>query len=430
MNLKHDEKRRRIGLFFGAGASFELGMPLVAHLTAEFKGYYSPEHLRKLNTGWEAQGYGYSSTFIEEIISVLQRKEMNYENILGYLQTQVNRRENGLARDYHTMHQQMLEIVYELLYIRQIRNLRYIVQGLPPFMGIQHFANVSSPLWIFSLNHDVLAEILLHQCGIAFRDGFWAGAPVEIPFQLGGRTHTLFADTITATDIAKMKLNLFKVGERGVNLIKLHGSVNTFTVFDGQDICRLRPFTNSLEGYLTSLFIVNKHVQNSMGEQRIHPTNELVYKDSSGAIQFLRKTILAGAYKFENRFQQTLPQEWLNVFRAQIGYIDELIVIGYSFGDTHIDHIIRDWLGFASSRTLTVVDPAGKQLSPYFSHLSPQISYVRKSAGEYFAGFRNTPLNIFKKAELFQRSLLRPFIEYQASKKHHNQRAGWTPKSG
>jgi hypothetical protein len=37
-----------VGLFLGAGASFELGMPLVWHLTAEFKGYFTPDHVREL----------------------------------------------------------------------------------------------------------------------------------------------------------------------------------------------------------------------------------------------------------------------------------------------------------------------------------------------------------------------------------------------
>ena len=52
-----------IGLFLGAGASFELGMPLVRGLTGEFKGYFTPEHLRELNAGWRQQGGGYGKTF-------------------------------------------------------------------------------------------------------------------------------------------------------------------------------------------------------------------------------------------------------------------------------------------------------------------------------------------------------------------------------
>lgn len=75
----------RVGLLLGAGASYELGMPLVAHLTGEFKGYFTPTHLRELNSGWCAQGGGYDKTVIDSIIALLQRSDLNYENILGFL---------------------------------------------------------------------------------------------------------------------------------------------------------------------------------------------------------------------------------------------------------------------------------------------------------------------------------------------------------
>ena len=47
-----------VGLILGAGASFELGMPLVWNLTGEFKGYLTPDHVRELNAGWKRQGGG------------------------------------------------------------------------------------------------------------------------------------------------------------------------------------------------------------------------------------------------------------------------------------------------------------------------------------------------------------------------------------
>jgi hypothetical protein len=40
-----------VGLFLGAGASFELGMPLVWHLTEELRGYLTPDNVRELNAG-------------------------------------------------------------------------------------------------------------------------------------------------------------------------------------------------------------------------------------------------------------------------------------------------------------------------------------------------------------------------------------------
>jgi hypothetical protein len=43
------------GLFLGAGASVEVGMPLVEELTEKLKNEHTPDKLRGLNAGWRAQ---------------------------------------------------------------------------------------------------------------------------------------------------------------------------------------------------------------------------------------------------------------------------------------------------------------------------------------------------------------------------------------
>src|SRR5579885_2346876 len=82
---------QEIGLLIGAGASFELGMPLVSHLTGEFKGYFTSAHLRQLNARWRQQGGGCDDSVIELIIDLLNRHDLHYENILGCLQTMARR---------------------------------------------------------------------------------------------------------------------------------------------------------------------------------------------------------------------------------------------------------------------------------------------------------------------------------------------------
>ncbi len=80
-----------VGLFLGAGASYELGMPLVWPLTYELTGWLVPEHLRALNAGWQSQGAGLPAEVIDDLAAVLARTDMHYESILGYLQTQATR---------------------------------------------------------------------------------------------------------------------------------------------------------------------------------------------------------------------------------------------------------------------------------------------------------------------------------------------------
>jgi hypothetical protein len=46
-----------------------------------------------------------------------------------------------------------------------------------------------------------------------------------------------------------------------------------------------------------------------------------------------------------------------SVFQNQLAEADELIVIGYSFRDIHINESIADWFNYGSARKITVVDP-------------------------------------------------------------------------
>jgi hypothetical protein len=61
----------RTGLFLGAGASYEIGMPLVWDLTAKLKNCFTPERLHEFNSSWRAQGGGYPEVVIDDLARIL-----------------------------------------------------------------------------------------------------------------------------------------------------------------------------------------------------------------------------------------------------------------------------------------------------------------------------------------------------------------------
>lgn len=77
--------KKLTGLFLGAGASYEAGLPVVLELTSEIRDWLTPEKLRDLNKGWRSQGTGYSDEVIEDFSSVLAMPDAHYENMPGYL---------------------------------------------------------------------------------------------------------------------------------------------------------------------------------------------------------------------------------------------------------------------------------------------------------------------------------------------------------
>ena len=161
------------GLLLGAGASYDLGMPLLKELTHELKSWLTPEKLRSLNLHWRRGGPGvdFPDDVIENLASVLDREDMHYENILGFLQTQ-SRRHSGEAQSYDGLYQFLSGIIYALLQERHLRNVDYIERNIRYLDGIKSFAEENAPLWIFSLNHDLIIECFAADVGIPIKSGF------------------------------------------------------------------------------------------------------------------------------------------------------------------------------------------------------------------------------------------------------------------
>lgn len=160
-----------IGLFLGAGASYEAGIPLVWELTSEIKNWLTPEKIRTLNAGWRSQGGGHPDAVIDDLASVLQRDDLHYENILGYLEVQVDR-QNHLRQEYAGLYSWMVELVYQLLYYRQVNNDEYLENHLKFYEGFRILADNSRPLWVFSLNHDLIVEAIAAKFSIPVHNGF------------------------------------------------------------------------------------------------------------------------------------------------------------------------------------------------------------------------------------------------------------------
>lgn len=66
-----------------------------------------------------------------------------------------------------------------------------------------------------------------------------------------------------------------------------------------------------------------------------------------------------------------------------INYVSNLVCIGYSFEDIHVNNVVRRWLELTSDRRLEIVDPTRDVVPSDFRHLAPQILLRRVKAGPY-----------------------------------------------
>ena len=377
------------GLLLGAGASYDLGMPLVWELTGELKAWLTPEKLRNLNQHWHTKGgagFGFPDTAIENLASVLERSDMHYENILGHLQVEILR-DHNLLQSYNGLYLFISEIIYALLKERHLRNIGYIERNIGYLNGITTLTRKNAPLWIFSLNHDLIIESFSTHVGIPLKSGF-TDEIVRLPRRNreGTLVGELEAYVLPAEVLERQALPFFNRGEEGINLLKIHGSLDIFTFRDGSDVLKLRPSGAGIQGVLASLCSANqelRYVDRWWPDGTVKAANEIIYADQSGEMQFLRRSILAGAYKFDSRHSQVIPNELLGHFRTYINFLTTLVCIGYSFGDQHINQVVREWLEFTSERRLIIVDPDAKRIPDGFLHMAQQVEIVTHDCTAY-----------------------------------------------
>jgi hypothetical protein len=180
-------------------------------------------------------------------------------------------------------------------------------------------------------------------------------------------------------------LNYFKSGTTGINLLKIHGALDVFTYQDGRDIIKFLPIENTIEGIVSTIKAINDDLKyfEDYSNKPWRCINEITCTDSNDEMHFLRRTLLSGSYKFDPRGTQTLPLNYINHFKSYIVQLTNLTCIGYSFGDSHIDKIIKEWLEGNLERKLTIVNPGLSKIPSFLLHLQSQLTLITLGTTDY-----------------------------------------------
>lgn len=382
-NLNNRSMERLTGLLLGAGASVEAGMPLAWDLTTEIKTKFTPDKLRELNEGWRL-----SDVVIEDLAAVLVNPELHYEAILGHLETQF-RRQRTAQQEYHGLYSWIVELVYRLLLYRQVNNGAFFDRHLPLYDGLGALASGDAPLWIFSLNHDLIIEAVAARLGLPLYCGF-GPETVTLPRRrgMGEKFGEIRAEVIREHGLEKGCMNFPNPLKPGIYLLKVHGSLDIFTFNDGKDMIRLLPEKPGAEGVFETLRDANTDLFYYApgwpdGTSRAKGINEIIYADDAGEMQFLRRSLLAGAYKFDARANQYLPKSMMKHFKQNLNFVSDLVAIGYGFGDAHINQAVREWLEFSTDRRLEIVAPGIAELRHDFLHVARQITLTDSGCADY-----------------------------------------------
>jgi hypothetical protein len=386
----------KTGLLLGAGFSKDFGLPLVTEVTNTLKTWLTPEKYWSFENAARTLGDGYSDEIAQEILSVLGRDEMHFEAILGYFQVQQIRSgsDRKAVQDYASLYSWFARVVSEIIFgdpVAIVRSFRAI--SVEYQQGLRLLVEQNRPLWIFSLNYDLVVESLAATLGITLESGLPDRGSLILRHSHGrevGRlaTEVISGDQLTKTGLIFSTANpVFSSGEHeAIYQIKLHGGLDMFTVHDGKDLIKIAPIGKDAVDIIGNLLILREEVAltRSSDPAAVFPSNEYLYKDENGQLQFLRHSIVTGAFKFDPKYDQTLPRQLLDSFKTYIRFLTNLVIIGYSFGDIHVNLVIRDWVEMSKHHRITIIAPHPKGIPGFLLHVSPQLTIIPKTGREYF----------------------------------------------
>jgi hypothetical protein len=221
---------------------------------------------------------------------------------------------------------------------------------------------------------------------------------------------------LTRQCIEKNKYDFFAHGEHGINLVKLHGALDIFGYDDEVNYLKLMSSDANPDSYVKNIELLASLDLDLGRRSGVRAVNEHTYYDSDGELQFLRNSLLSGAHKFTRRVDQVAPSEFLSLFSGCLNYVNELLCMGYGFGDGHVDEKIADWLGFSSERKMTIINPGIDRCPSRFAHLYDQVSLCPQGAAEYFLKINPRPESMADRALRILRSQNRDRIKAELVK--------------
>ena len=348
-------------------------MPLVNELTRQIKEWLTPAKLQELAAGWEKQGKPVPEQIVNALSSRLSQDE-NYERLIAWAQEQRWRAHGADTKHWSFLVIKLQQIVGKLLVLRHSE--RALREALPRYSPLAAAVPAGEPLWIFSLNHDLCIELLAAELGIPVSCGYDEVAAVTFSATDGRR---VAFDRISREKLARHELDFPTT--RGINLVKLHGSLEVFAYNDKLDYLRMHPTEMTALGWIEELTRVDQKLNSNENGRPVAIVGEIAVFDDAGVLQFLRPTLVAGGFKFEGRGGYNAPGELVEFFARKLTDFDELVVVGYSWCDRHVNEPIERWLAGEPTRRVVFVNPSGLPLDA--TPLEARIEIVRTGACDW-----------------------------------------------
>lgn len=352
------------GLFLGAGFSYDFGMPLSVEFTEVFLGIFNKRNVKSLATALakndpysEGRPINKEAIFngFDLLLEYKKNKGNNYEEFLKIIQDKQN--ELGSSQSdkdsYNYLFSVFYEIVHTVLSIYQKLSYETIYEK-----NIRWFSKIENLLsdeetWAFTLNHDLYMECIALDFGVPIT----YGDNESISFPLSNIEMDKKVN-LTYSKRSSLESNNsgFFNGERGINLVKLHGGLSELHYKDNEILCNLPLHYNSSSELIDSFKQMENMAYYHQG-QKVPSGKDRWITDTNGELDIISKSMLTGGRKYSKTSKIKKGEEKLKIFDDALMKLDELTIIGYGFGDKHINFRLSNAMLLNKNLTIRIVDP-------------------------------------------------------------------------
>jgi hypothetical protein len=365
----------KTGLLLGAGFSYDFGMPIARELTEIFLSLFNKVNTRRLVIKMAAhQPFSadrpINKSAIDDAFSlVLAYKEKsgsNYEELLSQIQSlgEDYKKSQSDRDSYHYVFSLLYEIIHNLLSVYQSEAYKGLYrQNIKWFSKLKDILS-EEETWIFTLNHDLFLECLAIDLGIPITYGSTGELTFPVSnMEMGNRID--FA-TIERSSYCAQGLG-FISGQQGINLIKLHGGLSEHEYKDDSILCNQNLNKSKSDDLMQDFYKILNMAYYHLG-QKVPDNKDRAITNINGDLDLLTKAMLTGGKKYSKTANTKKGEEKLAIFDDILNQVDELTIIGYGFGDKHVNFRITNAMARRENLSIRIIDPNLKKTPEFLEH--------------------------------------------------------------
>lgn len=360
------------GLLLGAGFSYDLGMPLVGELTEVFLNLFSTQSresfVRILSS---SNPYGNErpineAAILEGINLLLDYKDSkggNYEELLACVQALGKSPGKSLSDkdSYNYLFSILYEIIHNILTEYQVESYSLFYKRHSKYFSQLNNVLSEAETWVFTLNHDLYLESLAIDLGIPITYG--DEDSITFPVSNLDSENKIVFSCLERGELTFHNKRYYK-DCFGINMVKLHGGLSEYEYGNGKLICNQSLDYSTSEQLISDFNKIDTMAYYHEG-RKIPSGKDRVITNVNGELDIISKSMLTGGRKYSETTNPKPGEEKLSIFYEAAQRLDLLTIIGYGFGDRHINDRLSNAMVVNNSLELRIVDPVNKDIPDF-----------------------------------------------------------------